>query len=139
MTDLEKRRAVALREMMGLHNVFSGLRAPESPYECAASVKGTEIMERINQLGKITAAEFGFGGYQDAMLGLTLSFAGKGWGVGHFIGQWGKDWSVLQARSIQQLLSECGVLHISQLVGKPVEVTFDGNVFEDFRILTEVL
>ena len=95
--------------------------------------------EKQKVLGKITQAEFGFGGYQDAMFGLSLQFGGNGWCVGHFIGQWGKDWSVLQARSIQKILTECGVQHVSKLIGKPVEITFDGNVFEDFRVLTEVL
>lgn len=34
------------------------------------------------QLGKISSASFGIGGYQDAMLGLHLMFESDGWGVG---------------------------------------------------------
>lgn len=40
---------------------------------------------------------------------------------------------------VHKTLQDARVLHVSQLVGKPVEVTLVGNLFRDFRILTEVL
>lgn len=38
-------------------------------------------MGLTTELGKITKATFGLGGYQDAQVGLWLTFEGKGWGV----------------------------------------------------------
>lgn len=41
------------------------------------------------ELGKIKSASFGMGGYQEAMIGLTLTFGGASWGVSTFLGGWG--------------------------------------------------
>lgn len=40
---------------------------------------------------------------------------------------------------IVRTLEHAKVEKVSQLVGKPVEVTLEGNMFKSFRILTEVL
>lgn len=109
------------------------------------------------ELGKISKVYFGTGGYQDCMFGLTLTFEGKGWGVGEFIsGGWDVErmprseyaqWTeedreklmVAMCRRISKLLSEAGVDDVSKLKGIPVEVIFENNTLKDWRILTEVL
>lgn len=108
------------------------------------------------EFGKITRATFGFGGYQDANFGLTLTFEGKGWGIGEFVSagwqealkpgkhnKWTEDnRTKLRAemcRKIDNILTEAKVMSIDKLVGIPVEVTFNGSSLEDWRVLTEVL
>jgi hypothetical protein len=104
------------------------------------------------ELGKIRVALFGYGGYQDAQFGLTLEFEGKGWGVGTFIGPWarrtsGAKWTLDdQARQwaemcakLRDILEDAKKQHIGQLVGVPVEVTFEDRMLKDWRVLTEVM
>lgn len=107
-------------------------------------------------LGKITKVEFGFGGYQDAQMGLSLTFEGKDWGVSKFIcGGWNNSinpseyskWNeddrsdnrIKMINEIDKVLTDAKVDHVSQLKNKPVEVEFEGNVIKEWRILTEVL
>ena len=40
---------------------------------------------------------------------------------------------------LYELLKAAKVNYVSELIGKPVEVTIEKNWFKDFRILTEVL
>lgn len=40
---------------------------------------------------------------------------------------------------VAAILKDAKVSSVSGLIGKPVEVTLEGNLFKDFRILTEVL
>ena len=106
------------------------------------------------ELGKITTCYFGRGGYQDCMIGLTLQFSGKSWGVGDFIGAW--DWTFSKDKDdaykaflneqyakttqrISELLSQAKVDRIEKLLGKPVEVTFENMVMKSWRILEEVI
>lgn len=109
-------------------------------------------MER-KDLGRIERAEFGWGGYQDAMLGLSLTFAGKAWGVSHFDGTWGTkrsehaQWTeesrVTQLGEVvmrlKDTLKAAKVDSVSKLVGKPVECTFEGMTLKSWRVLEEVL
>src|SRR5687768_222119 len=104
-------------------------------------------------LAKITHAEFGYGGYQDAQLGLSLQFASASTGCGHFDGQWGIErseyakWTEADritglgetCMRLKKLLDDAKCRSVSQLVGKPVELEIDINVLKGFRILTEVL
>ena len=46
---------------------------------------------------------------------------------------------VKSVEKVAEILKAAKVDYVSQLVGKPVEITLDRNWFEDFRILTEVL
>lgn len=116
-------------------------------------------MSITKELGKITDVTFGTGlGYRDAMFGLMLTFGGESWGVGDG-GRW-LAWSpsIIKpdeytkwteedrdkhfariCRSIDKLLTEAKVSNINDLLGIPVEVTFENMTFSDFRILTEVL
>jgi hypothetical protein len=42
-------------------------------------------------------------------------------------------------RYVSKLLKDAKVSSVDELKGKPVEVTFDGNMLKEWRILTEVL
>jgi hypothetical protein len=107
-------------------------------------------------LGKIDHVEFGLGGYQDAMFGLTLSFSFDGCGIGTFIsGGWNNSIKVSEytkwteedrnrqraemCEKVNQLLLDAKVNSVHQLGGKPVEITIENSTFKDFRILKEVL
>lgn len=105
------------------------------------------------ELGRIIKATFGFGGYQDAMIGLSITLGGQSWGCGDFKGAWGVkhtehcQWS--EESRLQQLGEACMFLkdlletshkeNVSQLVGLPIEATFEGNALSSWRLLTEVL
>lgn len=107
------------------------------------------------RIGKIKRVSVGFGGYQDAMIGISFELGSdKGsWGVGDFKGTWAHDpdkyckWTKEDQRNIfadtfefiQQLLSDANVSDVNKLVGKPVEVVFDLNTLKSWRILTEAI
>jgi len=94
------------------------------------------------------------GGYQDAMIGLSLSFMGKSsWGCSTFIGGWATKrsdytkWTEGERREtladavwkLKEVLEAAGKNHVGELEGTPVECTFEGNMLKDWRILTEVI
>lgn len=94
----------------------------------------------IKELGKISSAEFGL--EEDGLFGLKLVFAFNGVGCSHFIGCTENADARTHENDIlkvRHLLAAAKVKNVSQLQGVPVEVTFDGNCFKSFRILTEVL
>jgi hypothetical protein len=108
------------------------------------------------RLGKITSVSFGLGGYQGAMLGLHISLGNDGWGVSDSRDQWDAEqiscsertkwsesdrdvWYAEIMRYVSKLLKDDKVDSVDKLKGKPVEVTFDGNILKEWRILTEVL
>ena len=109
------------------------------------------------KIGKIKSISFGFGGYQDAMLGLSIQLGSDkdSWGVHDFKGGWGPqiEWSdrckwteadraaqyAECVRFIGKLLTEANKDDMSRLVNVPVEVQFDGNTLKSWRILTEVI
>lgn len=110
------------------------------------AIKLTNLVESLNedqeelrtQLGRITNAFYGLGGYNDAQLGLHLEFAGSGWGV--FTTEGAFDPNLVElTHLISKTLSEAKVTSIEKLKGTPVELTFDGNQLKSWRILTEVL
>lgn len=105
------------------------------------------------QLAKISHVKFGFGGYQEAQFGLSLTFTGDGWGCGTFLGHWadepldGAKWTDQSRKDylgdlclkIAEYCRLSKVKHVAQLAGIPVEVTFTDGKLESWRILTEVL
>ena len=108
------------------------------------------------RLGKISSVSFGFGGYQDAQIGLWLQFEGESWGVtGAVNGGWSTSikWSehckwteegrtksyAELVREISDLLLVAKVDSVDELLHKPVMVTFDGMMLTEWRILKEVL
>lgn len=114
-------------------------------------------MER-KELGKIEKVKFGKEGYDNVMLGLSLTFSGQGWGVSTFLGAW--DYSFIKdpkegsyrwteeertksmidmLNRVSDTLSKAKVDSIVELEGIPVEVTFENSLLKDWRILEEVL
>lgn len=107
------------------------------------------------RLGKIEKVSFGYGGYQDAQFGLSVTLSGDGWGVGDFKGGWSLDIECTDSckwteedrsaefdklcRLVNKLLKEAKKRTVDQLKGVPVEMQFDGNLLKDWRILTEVI
>ena len=108
------------------------------------------------RLGKIESVSFGLGGYKGAMLGIHVTLGADGWGVGDSKANWDSEqikwsehtkwseedrdgWYSEIMRYVSKLLKEAKVDSVDELKGKPVEVTFDGNLLKEWRILTEVL
>lgn len=105
------------------------------------------------ELGKITSAKYGLGGCQGAQFGLSVSLGGEAWGVSDFWGFWADPpsphakWSEHEqmdeyaqvAGRVRDLVKSAKVQHVGQLVGKPVQVMFEGQLLVSWRILTEVL
>lgn len=104
------------------------------------------------ELGKIDFAEYGTIKDHPFLMGLQLGFSMGGCGVmdgGKYTVniskecRWEKserlDAITSSVEKVYRILNDAKVNHVSQLVGKPVEVTIEGNTFKDFRILTEVL
>jgi hypothetical protein len=104
-------------------------------------------------LMKITHAELGFGGYQDAEFGVRFNFSGRYSSIGTFKGHWaGKrseyaKWTEQDRDKVfsdtmhwvSELLVQAKKSSLSELVGVPVEVEIENNTFKSFRILTEVI
>jgi len=108
------------------------------------------------KLGKIKNVKFGIGGYQDAMIGLHVTLGSNGWNVGDSCSAWDAEsikWSencnwteddrdkqyAEILRYLSKLLKDAKVDSVDRLKGIPVEVTFDGNMLKEWRVLTEVL
>ena len=110
-------------------------------------------MAERKELMKITDIEFGEGGYQDACIGLSITFQTEGMGASDFKGTWNMEpsphakWTVEDqdaeyakvVRLISETLKAAKKRYVSELKGVPVEVTFDGNMLKSWRILTEVI
>lgn len=107
------------------------------------------------KIGKIQKISLGFGGYQDAMLGLSVTLGSEqgSWGVGDSKGFWSGErsdrcqWSEAgRLKSYGDTMTFIGALlsaakkdDINKLVGVPIEVRFDGNTLKDWRVLTEAI
>lgn len=99
-------------------------------------------------LGKITSAEFGLVQDYPFLIGLQLEFEFDSSVVYHidkpYIVNLNNENSLIESISmvmaINKLLLTEGCAHVSELVGKSVEITLDdAGKLEKFRILTEVL
>lgn len=105
------------------------------------------------ELGSIKKASFGFGGYQDAMIGLSITLGGKSWGCGDFKGEWSIErtehckWTEeSRLRGLGEacmflcdLLKKARVNSVADLAGVPIEAMFDSNKLVSWRVLEEVL
>lgn len=105
------------------------------------------------RLGKISSVHFGYVGYQDMQFGLQLEFQSQGWGVSTSISDaWALDikpgpWTeedrdsgyAKTMRELNRIMREAKVYDVNRLKGIPVELTFEGNVLKDWRVLSEVL
>ena len=105
-------------------------------------------------LGKIDFAEYGTYKDRPFLMGLQLGFSLCGGCCGVMDGgsftinisdecRWSTDERAQalseSALKLRDLLKSAKCNYVSELVGKPVEVTLEQNTFKDFRILTEVL
>jgi hypothetical protein len=105
------------------------------------------------ELGKIKRFDMGFGGYDDAMFGMSVTLGGVGWGVQDFDGTWTREpdsnckwtqedqtahWGKV-CRRVADLMAKAKVKTCEEMIGTPVEVTFNGNALQSWRILEEVL
>lgn len=108
------------------------------------------------KLGKIKAVRFGLGGYQHAMIGLTVELGANGWGVNDFKGSWDAEtikrseytkWTEEERsagydetmRFLSKLLKDAKVESVDELKDIPVEVTLEWMMLKEWRILTEVI
>lgn len=111
-----------------------------------------ESVEKV--LGKITSAEYGICPDYPFFFGLRLTFSLDGgsrvvgsstkymFNISEHCKWETKNRSDAIAGTVDDLykiLCDAKVHHVSELVGKPVEVTLDGMLYKDFRILTEVI
>lgn len=113
-------------------------------------------MSERKEFGRIKSVRFGFGGYQECEFGLFLELGGTAWGVNTSISggwstrikhgqysKWTEEGRSKQydemCRKLQDVLTKAKVENVDGLIGKPVEVTFDGMALKDWRILEEVL
>ena len=109
------------------------------------------MVEKV--LGKIKKAEYGMVRDYPFLFGLQLYFnLGDGTSIGCGsrytvnIGEACK-WTTEERQcgitksvdEVHKILKDAKIDYVSELVGKPVEVTIENNTFKDFRILTEVL
>lgn len=103
-------------------------------------------------LGKINYAEFGLVKDYPFLIGLQLGFSMNGTGVidgGKYTVnispecKWkdrNREETITRSvEDVERILKDAKVHHVSQLIGKPVEITIIDKCFHDFRILTEVL
>lgn len=105
-------------------------------------------------LGKIQNVSFGHGGYQDAMIGISFTLGGDGWGVCDFWGDWAlkrsdnAKWSEQDridhlgemVMKINSLMEDAKVHSVEKLKGIPVRVYFkDFNSLDRWEVLKEVL
>jgi len=106
------------------------------------------------KLGKISFAAIGHYGYQEGMIGIQFVLDLDGTSVNDFWGYWkasvsdeGASWSNDERYDqlgkimlrISTLLIDSKRESVPDLVGVPIEVTLDGNVMKEWRILKEVL
>lgn len=104
------------------------------------------------RLGKINFAEFGMMKDYPFLVGLQLGFSMNNTEVmdgGEYTVNLSPscNWKeknreeiiTRSVEAVERILKDAKVSYVSQLIGKPVEVTIEDNCFHDFRILTEVL
>lgn len=105
-------------------------------------------------LGKIVNAQFGQYYDRPFLLGLQLEFifdgnSGVADGGRHLINisdscKWESEEKKNGAyqevlKSLNKILTDAKVNHVSELIGKPIEIEIEGQMYKSFRILTEVL
>ena len=106
-------------------------------------------------IGKIERVSFGYGGYQDAQFGISVTLSSGCLAVGDFKGTWSLDiehtehckWTEADrdkqyaelCRFVNRLMKDAKVKSVEKLKDVPVEWTSEGNTLKSWRILTEVL
>lgn len=100
------------------------------------------------RLGKIDFVEFGTMRDYPFQLGFSMSGSGV-MDAGKYTVNISPDchWEMGTRHSnlaesldrLAKILKDAKVNYVSEMLGKPVEVTLEDGIFKDFRILTEVL
>lgn len=90
-------------------------------------------------LGKIIRAEFGIDKDYPELTGLQLTFSFNAGCVSSGTKYMSINFIDVVCRLVRNLLLDANVSYVSQLIGKPVEITIKDNCFDTFRILTELL
>ena len=108
----------------------------------------------MKRIGKIHSISFGMGGYDDAMIGVSVTLSGDGWACGDFRGTWAvrpasAKWTEESQKMflggavlwLRDLLNESKKKNLADLLHVPIEATFEGpnGKLISWRILTEVL
>ena len=110
-------------------------------------------MAESKEIGVIKGASFGWSGYGESQVGLSVTISFGGCVVQSFDGFWGGErykeckWSSEERRQhlgetvmrLAKILSDAKKAHVGELVGVPVEVTLDGYLLKSWRVLTEVI
>lgn len=106
-------------------------------------------MTETKALGRIVSAMFGWGGYQDTMIGLTVVLDCKSFRLSDFQGVSPdgdiRDFAVRVSGLgstclfLSRTLTQAKVKTVDKLVGVPVEVTLLGTALKSWRVLEEVL
>lgn len=111
-----------------------------------------EVVLRLMKkfLGRIQSARFGFGGYDNAMIGISWTLSWPGSQVSDFWGSWaGWDDTIADNERkmalgnammrFARILKEAKKTEVNQMVGVPIEITLNDQVLHEWRVLTEVL
>jgi hypothetical protein len=89
------------------------------------------------ELGKISSVQFGFGGCNDLMFGLTYTLQGDGW---EWIDFHSHQFCNRMVENLRCVLNKSNKRNINELAGMPIEAAFDNNrKLVSWRILTEAL
>lgn len=118
-------------------------------------------MSLERKIGKIRAVRLGMGGYQSAQFGLEIDLGGgrnESWAVTWTKMVWSKrhikdpkksycKWTTEDRRTVyaditeflDELMEKAEVNDFQNLVGTPVEVTFDGMELKEWRVLEEAI
>jgi hypothetical protein len=129
---------------------------PESNQRAKNIIENSNLNKMEKKLGKIKNVSFGIGGYQDCQIGIHFVLGTDSWAVRDSRSVWdpGKiQWSIDSkwteedrtksindiVRYVSSLLNDAKVNNVEDLKGKPIEITMEGILLKEWRILTEVL
>ena len=98
----------------------------------------------MKELGKIRAAYYGTISDYPFLMGLNVTIERDGCIAENQVGlvntnRLDDECAKKSIMEIKQLLEDANVLSVDDLVGKPVEATYENNSLKSFRILKEVL
>lgn len=104
------------------------------------------------ELGKIKGVKLGYGGYDDAMFGVSFQIGMGSSGFGDFWGVWAvrpqeAKWTLEEHRKsladvmfrLLELMDKAKVRSLDELVGVPIETEWEDMRLKSWRVLTEVL
>ena len=104
-------------------------------------------------LGKISFVGYGFGGYQGVMMGVSFTLSTEDGSCGDFWGYWMSKrtddckWTEEEritffgkmTMRIAKVMQEAQVKEIHDLLNTPIEVIWNNDCLDSWRVLTEVI